>query len=102
ACLIAAEAAPAEDRCGWWARSPDLDALVGFEVELGVGLDAKGLVPGVEVADGQGPVAGRGVNVGFDLLAQGGLAHLRLPGLGKRDEEALVAGEAVDDWCRLA
>ena len=39
--------------------------------------------------------------VGGDIVAQGLRSAMSPPELGKAQKEALVAGEAVDDWCGL-
>src|SRR4029453_6162061 len=59
---------------------------------------------------GPGDVAERAVGtelrprmrIGQDLPAEVGLARFRAPGLRPAHEEALIAGEAVDDRPRLA
>ena len=75
-----------------------MDPLLGRQIQLVARLDVERLVPGVDVTnDAVDPVLARAVRVGEDLLALGILALLLLPRLGVGDEEALVAGQAVDD-----
>src|SRR6478672_11436217 len=74
-----------------------MDALLGRQVELVAGLHVERLVPGVNVADDAvHAILARAVLVGDDLLAFGILTLLFLPRLGVGDEEALIAGKAVD------
>src|SRR6476646_6242971 len=78
---------------------PDVNALFRRQVQLVARLDVERLVPGIDVPDDAvGAVLIRAVRVGQDLLALRILTVLALPRLGEGDEEALVAGEAVDDW----
>src|SRR4029079_3676604 len=82
--------------------SPDVHPLLRRKVELVPGLHVERLVPGVEIADDSiHPILLRTVRVAQQLVAQGALARFPLPGLRISDQEALVAGEAVDDG-RLA
>ena len=59
-------------------------------------------VPGVEVADRLGAPAAGGVAVGGDQVAQRRLAGALAAALGVAEEEALVAGQAVDHRRRAA
>ena len=75
-----------------------MDALIGRQVHLVAGLDVERLVPSVDVADDAvDPILRRAVLVGQQLGTQGAFALLGLPAVAVGDEEALVAGEAVDD-----
>src|SRR5579884_1727651 len=81
---------------------PDVHPLVGRQIELVARLDVERLVPGVEVPhDSVDPVLVRAVRVAQQLLPLGTFAALALPRLRISNEEALVAGVAVDHW-RLA
>src|SRR5690348_9411114 len=76
---------------------PDVDPLIGRQVQLVARLDVEGLVPGVDVPnDAVDPILARAVLVRDDLLPLGILAVLLLPRLGVSDEEALIAGEPLD------
>src|SRR5690348_1505330 len=76
---------------------PDVDPLIGRQVQLVARLDVECLVPGVDVPnDAVDPILARAVLVRDDLLPLSVLAILLLPRLGVSDEEALVAGQAVD------
>src|SRR5687768_12528681 len=76
---------------------PDADALLGGQVHRIAGLDVERLVPGVDVAhDAVDAELGRAVRVGEQALAQRPFADVAPPGLGESQEEALVAGQAVD------
>src|SRR5262245_57499850 len=70
---------PEAERLRAGSRSPNLDAVLRGQVEGLAGLDLEGLVPGVEVADGVGPVLVGGVAVAEDLLAEQRLAGLAPP-----------------------
>src|SRR6185503_20151964 len=76
---------------------PDVHALIRREIELVARLHVERLVPGVDVPDDAvDAIFLRAVRVGKELRAQRPLARLALPALGVGDEEALVAGIAVD------
>src|SRR5438309_8749396 len=81
---------------------PDLYPLVGSDVEFLPWLDVERGVPGVEVAHGKRPELVGRVAVGQHDLAQDLGPHLACPRLRVSEEEALVAGEAVDDRSGLA
>src|SRR5215213_5938404 len=77
---------------------PDADPLLGRQVHLVAGLDVERLVPGVDVADDAVyPIFGRAVRIAEKAFTKGAFADLGLPCLAVGDEEALVAGQAVDD-----
>src|SRR5690606_17172680 len=83
--------------------SPDPHAVFRLDVERIAFLDAEGVVPGVDVAQrGEGADVARRVRVAHQLLAQGAVAPQGAPHLGPAQEEALLAGEAVDHRGRLA
>src|SRR4051794_13551504 len=82
--------------------SPDADALVWSDIELGIRTDAKRRVPGIEIADRPDHTeARRCVRVRRDLRLDRILALLAPPSLRERQEEALVTGQAVDHRRRL-
>src|SRR5690606_6226614 len=83
--------------------SPDPHAVFRLDVQRVAFLDAEGVVPGVDVAQrGEGADVARRVSDVDRLLAQGVVAPQGAPDLGPAEEEALVAGEAVDRRGRLA
>src|SRR5579875_217502 len=64
------------------ARSPDMHALVGREVELVARLDVERRIPGVDVADDAvDAILGRAVRIDQQRLALGALALLGAPHL---------------------
>src|SRR3712207_2656770 len=80
--------------CG---RLPDPDALFRRDVERIAGLDVERTIPGVDVAERrERPDHARRVRTGGELLTQRVVAEHRAPHLRPSEEEALVAGEAVD------
>src|SRR5579871_23589 len=83
------------------ARSPHPHPLRGREIELLPGPDAKGTVPGIEVANGVGAILIGGVSVGHDPLAQCRLADLLTPALREAEEEQLLAAETAGACRRL-
>src|SRR6185369_6086291 len=79
-------------------QSPHVHPLLRRQVQLVAGLDVERLVPGVEIADDAvDAILGRAVLVGQQLGAERAFALLGLPAVAVGDEEALVAGQAVDD-----
>src|SRR5581483_9079704 len=84
-------------------HSPDANAVLGFDVVGVAFLDAEGRIPGVDIAQRRegADLPGR-VRIGHELLAQSAIAHHRPPHLPPSEEDALVAGEAVEDRRRLA
>ena len=82
--------------------SPHLYPLRRREVELLAGLHSEGVVPGVDVADGQRTVAAGGMHVGQHGVAHRRIAVLAAPGLREAEEEALLGREAVDRLRGLA
>src|SRR5215217_6326901 len=94
---------PPDFRWCYPASLPDADAVGGLHVHGVTLLHAPGVVPGVDVLDrAVGPEVGRRVRVGDDLLLDGVITVLGAPDLGEAEEEALVAGQAVDHRRRLA
>src|SRR5579875_2885967 len=84
---------------GWRGSSiaPDADPLVRRQVQLVARLDVERRIPRAEIAhDAVDPILLRAVRIAEQLRALGILARLALPGGGEGEEEALVAGEAVD------
>src|SRR5256885_6947552 len=76
-------------------RSAHAYAIRGSEVQLLARFDAERVIPRIEVAHRVGAILGRGVAVGDDPLAQGGLADLLAPALREAQEEQLLAAEAA-------
>src|SRR5690606_5202967 len=74
---------------------PNPHALGGRQIELLTGPYVEGVVPGVEVTDGQGPIFARRVDVGEQRAPQRRLAVLRAVVLRPAQKEPLVAGETV-------
>src|SRR5262249_54929305 len=69
--------------------------IAGFDVERGV--------EGLQISDGSIRAIRLGrVRLREERLAQVFVAVLRTRDAGPAEEEALVAGQAVDDWRRLA
>src|ERR1700682_1567844 len=80
---------------------PYANSIRGRQSKPGVRLDIECGVPRVEIAHGIGSVLIGRVAISDDLLAQRRLARLRAPTLRVADEELLVAGEPLEDRCRL-
>src|SRR5690606_34874298 len=79
---------------------PDAHPVFRGEVVFVAGLDVESLIPGVDVTDrADDAELGRAVRIGGDLLLQRVLAVFGLPDLGPAVEEALVAGDPVEDRC---
>src|SRR6478672_10528969 len=76
---------------------PDLDAIGGGQIHALPGLDAEGVIPCGEVADRRRAIATRRVAIGQYLVAIGRLPRVAAIVLRETQEEALVAGEAVDN-----
>src|SRR6266542_6565463 len=76
-------------------RSPDAHTILLTQIKFLSRFDLEGLVPGIYIAHGICPVLGRRVRVGEHLLAQRGLAYLRLTTLAIGHKELLVSGEPV-------
>src|SRR5579862_4583945 len=83
-------------------RSPHPHPICGREIEFLPGLDAKGTVPGIEVANGVGAVLVGRVSVGHDPPAERRLADRLPPALREAEEEELIAAEARGARRRLA
>src|SRR4051794_26700805 len=74
-----------------------MDPLLGRQVQLVAGLYVESLVPGVDIADDAvHPIFRRAVRIAEQALAKRPFADLRTPALAIGEEEALVAGQAVD------
>src|SRR6478736_10423363 len=74
-----------------------MNALCGRQIELVARPDVEGVIPGAEIADDAvDPIFVGAVRVGQQSCALRAFAALALPGGGVSDEEALIAGEAVD------
>src|SRR5437868_428385 len=83
--------------------SPDVDAILGSDVEPVAGPDAKGSVPCVDVADDSiDTVLPRRVRVAHHLFAHESVTELAAPGLRPAEEDTLITGDAVDHRRRLA
>src|SRR5687767_14259771 len=95
-----------QDRAGEEAPArptllPNPDALLRFQIVFAVA-NVERLVPGIEVANDERPeMAGR-VGIDGEQLLQQLVAILGAPDLAVAQEEALIAGEAVDHRRRLA
>jgi hypothetical protein len=77
---------------------PDVDALLRRQVHLVTQLHVECLVPGVDVSnDAVDPIFGWAVLVRQQLRSKRAFALLRLPAVAIGNEEALVAGETVDN-----
>src|SRR6185369_2757463 len=77
---------------------PDVDPLLGRQIEFVAGLHVERFVPGVDVPDDAvDPIFVGAVRVGQNLLTLGIFTILALPRLSVSKEEALVAGQAVDN-----
>src|SRR5216684_769122 len=82
---------------------PDPDAILWLDILRVPLFHAERFVPGVDVAEGgEGAHLAGGMRVGGDELAEGIVARQRAPHLGPAQEDALIAGEAVDHRGRLA
>src|SRR5262249_46474854 len=99
ACAIRRSAmrAEASSMRGGLVVLPDMHALVGRQIKLIAFFDAKSLIPSIDIADDAvGPVLARRVGIAHHLLAQKILAQRLFPDLAEGEEEALIAGLAVD------
>src|SRR4051812_498200 len=77
------------------SASPHPHAIAGLQEQLLPRLHTEHPVPGVDVPHRIAPVLGRRMAVGDELLPQRRLAQLLAPALPERDEEQLVAREAL-------
>src|SRR5205085_11752570 len=79
------------------SRLPDMDSLIGRQVQLVARLYVERLVPGVDIADDAvHPIFRRAVRVAEQALAKRAFADPGAPALAVGQEEPPVAGPAVD------
>src|SRR5688572_726661 len=82
-------------------HSPDFDALVRRQIVLVARLHVERFVPRIDIANGPDALDIRRVPIRDHYLAQIFIAMLDSEELRPAEEEALVAGEAVDHRRRL-
>ncbi len=74
---------------------PKADPIVRREVKRLAGLHVEGLIPGVDVADGVGPVFRWGMPVRYDHLPQQLFPGFIPPALGEAQEKLLVTRQTL-------
>ena len=77
------------------AASPDVGPILRRQIQLLWSPHWESVVPGVQVADGNGAILGGCVAIRGDLPAQFLIAGLLAPTLGEADEESLIPREAI-------